>query len=117
MDGLKLGIRVAAPVITRESAWQAMIHNDLNNVTMESFLLSISSLRQTNLTPQLAPIYQPVMGMYGDRDVIVNPNQWSLLDAYIQRVRIERFNKAGHFIMLDEPHQFKSILKEYLDSF
>jgi pimeloyl-ACP methyl ester carboxylesterase len=117
MDALKIGIRIAAPIITRESQWPAMIHRDLNQVTMESFLLSISSLRQTNLTHQLAPIYQPVMGMYGDRDVIVNPNQWSLLDNYIQRVRIERFRRAGHFIMLDEPHQFKSILKDYLDSY
>jgi pimeloyl-ACP methyl ester carboxylesterase len=117
MNALKFGIRVAAPVITRESQWPAMIHRDLNQVTLESFLLSISSLRQTNLTHQLAPIYQPVMGMYGDRDVIVNPNQWSVLDAYIQRVRIERFSKAGHFIMLDEPNQFKSILKDYLDSY
>jgi pimeloyl-ACP methyl ester carboxylesterase len=94
-----------------------MIHHDLNQVTLESFLLSISSLRQTDLTPHLAPIYQPVMGMYGDRDVIVNPNQRKLLDANLQRVRIERFRRAGHFIMLDEPHQFKTILKEYLDSY
>jgi pimeloyl-ACP methyl ester carboxylesterase len=94
-----------------------MINKDLNHVTMESFLLSISSLRQTDLTHQLAPIYQPVMGMYGDRDVIVNPNQWSILDKYLQRVQIERFPRAGHFIMLDEPHQFKSKLKSYLDGY
>lgn len=117
MNTLKIGIRLAAPIITRESQWPAMIHQDLNQVTLESFLLSISSLRQTNLTSQLAPIYQPVMGMYGDRDVIVNPDQWNLLDIYIQRVRIERFRRAGHFIMLDEPQQFKTILKDYLDNF
>ena len=93
-----------------------MAWEDLNQVTLESFLLSISSLRQTDLTPQLAPIYQPVMGMYGDRDVIVNPNQWSVLDEYLQKVRIERFKKSGHFIMLDEPHRFNTTLKEYLDS-
>jgi pimeloyl-ACP methyl ester carboxylesterase len=116
MDILKLGIRIAAPVITRESKWPEMIHQDLNQVTLESFLLSISSLRQTDLTPHLAPIYQPVMGMYGDRDVIVNPNQWSVLDAYLQKVRIERFKRSGHFIMLDEPHRFNTTLKEYLDS-
>lgn len=117
MDGLKLGIRLAAPIITRESQWTAMIHKELNHVSMESFLLSISSLRQTDLTQQLPPIYQPVMGMYGDRDVIVNPNQWSILDRHLQHVRIERFKRAGHFIMLDEPNQFKNILKSYLDSY
>lgn len=117
MDILKLGIRLAAPIITRESRWPAMIHQDLNHVTLESFLLSISSLRQTDLTQQLAPIYQPVMGMYGDRDVIVNPNQWSVLDMYLRRVSIQRFKRAGHFIMLDEPLQFKNSLKAYLDSY
>jgi pimeloyl-ACP methyl ester carboxylesterase len=117
MNLLKLGIRVAAPIITRESQWPAMIHKDLNHVTLESFLLSISSLRKTDLTHQLAPIYQPVMGMYGARDVIVNPNQWSILDKYLQRVKIERYQKAGHFIMLDEPVQFKKSLKSYLDSY
>lgn len=116
MDTLKLGIRFAAPVITRESQWPAMIHQDLDQVTLESFLLSISSLRQTDLTPHLAPIYQPVMGMYGDRDVIVNPKQWCVLESGIKRIRIERFKHAGHFIMLDEPHKFKSTLKDYLDS-
>lgn len=117
MDVLKFGIRLAAPIITRESQWPAMIHKDLNHVTLESFLLSISSLRKTDLTPFLAPIYQPVLGMYGDRDVIVNPNQWSVLDAYLKRVQIARFHKAGHFIMLDEPMQFKNTLKAYLDSY
>lgn len=117
MNALKLGIRIAAPIITRENQWPAMIHQDLNQVTLESFLLSISSLRQTDLTSQLAPIYQPVMGMYGDRDVIVNPNQWNLLDSYLQRVKIERFRRAGHFIMLDEPQQFMTILKDYLDTY
>lgn len=117
MDVLKLGIRLAAPIITRESRWPAMIQKDLNHVTLESFLLSISSLRQTNLTSQLAPIYQPVMGMYGDRDVIVNPNQWSILDAHIRRIQIERYRRAGHFIMLDEPNQFRNSLKAYLDAY
>jgi pimeloyl-ACP methyl ester carboxylesterase len=116
MDTLKFGIRVAAPAITRESRWPEMINQDLNQVTLESFLLSISSLRQTNLSPQLAPIHQPVMGMYGDRDVIVNPNQWSVLKNGVQHPRIERFKQAGHFIMLDKPNIFKTLLKEYLDS-
>jgi pimeloyl-ACP methyl ester carboxylesterase len=117
MNAFKLGIRIAAPIITRESQWPSMIHQDLNHVSMESFLLSISSLRQTDLTHQLTPIYQPVMGMYGDRDVIVNPNQWNILNSHIQRVHIERFQRAGHFIMLDEPQLFKRSLKSYLDSY
>jgi pimeloyl-ACP methyl ester carboxylesterase len=42
---------------------------------MESFLISIASLRRTDLRPDLNKISVPVMGMFGDRDNIVNPDQ------------------------------------------
>jgi len=55
------------------------------------------------------------MGMYGDKDVIVDPKQWRPLEAGVPHARIERFNKAGHFIMLDEPDTFQAVLKDFLD--
>jgi pimeloyl-ACP methyl ester carboxylesterase len=55
------------------------------------------------------------MGMYGDLDNIVNPNQWSPMLDGIPSARIERFDNAGHFIMLDEPDLFAEKLKSFLD--
>ena len=55
------------------------------------------------------------MGMYGDKDVIVHPKQWQPLKAGVPNARIERFKKAGHFIMLDEPDTFQGVLKDFLD--
>ncbi len=55
------------------------------------------------------------MGMYGDRDVIVNPDQWKALQTGIPHARIERFSQAGHFIMLDEQQRFKQCLRDFLD--
>jgi pimeloyl-ACP methyl ester carboxylesterase len=37
------------------------------------------------------------------------------LKAGIPGARIERFPKAGHFIMLDEPPLFLEKLKDFLD--
>jgi pimeloyl-ACP methyl ester carboxylesterase len=54
--------------------------------------------------------------MYGDKDVIVNPNQWQPMQAGIPKVQIERFPNAGHFIMLDEPENFIEALKNFLDN-
>ena len=34
----------------------------------------------------------------------------------ISNCRIERFNNAGHFIMLDEPQVFMETLRDFLDS-
>jgi len=56
------------------------------------------------------------MGMFGDKDNIVHPKQWQPMQAGIASARIERFNNAGHFIMLDEPAAFMEKLKDFLDN-
>jgi 3-oxoadipate enol-lactonase len=78
-------------------------------------LLSISSLRQTDLRPQLAQVKAPVMGMFGKKDMVVDYGQWKPLLEGIPNAHIERFEKAGHFIMLDEPEKFMEILHAFLD--
>jgi len=116
MPLLKSGIRVAAPMITRDKRWPAMINEDISRTTLASFLLSIASLRQTDLRPALRELDIPVLGMYGDRDVIVSPRQWQPLQAGVRQAEVARFKNAGHFIMLDEPRLFKETLKNFLDT-
>jgi pimeloyl-ACP methyl ester carboxylesterase len=113
---LKLGIRIFSPLVTADKRWPDMMDRDLSKTTLESFLLSIASLRRTDLRQEIKHIKIPVMGMYGDRDVIVSPKQWQPLLKGIPHARIERFEKAGHFIMLDQPDLFMKTIKDFLDS-
>ena len=53
--------------------------------------------------------------MYGDKDIVVHPEQWKMMVNGISHARIERFHNSGHFLMLDEPQRFTKILKEFLD--
>ena len=55
------------------------------------------------------------MGMYGDRDIVVNPDQWKVMAAGMPQALIKKYNNAGHFIMLDEPKNFMETLKDFLD--
>ncbi len=112
---LRLGLRLTGPLICKDPLFYRMMVRDLSKTTLESFLLSIASLRKTNLKPALSKINVPTLGMYGERDVIVDPNQWQPMQAGIPNVQIERFQEAGHFIMLDEPDRFKKTLKYFLD--
>jgi len=89
---------------------------DLSRTTLESFLYSIASLRHTDLRPYLPQVKIPTMGFYGDRDVVVHPTQWKPLLEGVPHSRIERFNKAGHFIMLDEPQVFYNTLRDFLEN-
>jgi len=112
----QLSYHIMAPMYSRDKRWPQMMDRDTSKLTLESFLLSIASLRRADLRPMLNMIKVPVMGMYGDKDIVVHPRQWEPLVKGLPNARIERFRKAGHFIMLDEPQNFLDTLKSFLDS-
>ena len=116
MWAFRAAMRVASPFISRDPRFPEMMDKDLSRTTLESFLLSIASLHRTDLTPLLGEIQIPTMGMFGDLDNIVSPHEWQTMLTGIPSARIERFDNAGHFIMLDESDLFKEKLKNFLDS-
>lgn len=109
-------MRVASPFICSDPRFPEMMDHDLSKTTLESFLVSIASLRRTDLRPDISRLNIPVMGMFGNRDNIVDPKQWQALKSGLSTARIERFDRAGHFIMMDEPQIFMHKLKDFLDS-
>lgn len=116
MWAFRLFFRLFASWYSKDPRWPQMMERDLSSTTLESFLQSIASLRRTDLRPLLHQIKIPALGMYGDKDVVVHPAQWKPMLAGIQHARIERFQQAGHFIMLDEPARFSETLKDFLDA-
>jgi pimeloyl-ACP methyl ester carboxylesterase len=115
MGVFRTGMRMYSPFICSDPRFPEMMDRDLSRTTVESFLRSIASLRRTDLTPMLSQIKVPAMGMFGDQDVIVNPNQWQPMQKGIPHAVIERFPTAGHFPMLEEPTAFTQKLKSFLD--
>ena len=111
----KMFYRVLAPYYSKDPNWADMMDRDISRTTLESFFASIGSLHRTDLRPNLDKIQSPVMGMYGDKDIVVDPYQWKPLQEGVKTARIERFPNAGHFIMLDEPEPFANTLKNFLD--
>jgi pimeloyl-ACP methyl ester carboxylesterase len=103
MGVFRFGVRVASPFICRDERFAEMMDRDLSRTTVESFLLSIASLRRTDLRPMLDQIKVPALGIYGDRDIIVNPRQWRPMQQGIAHAQVERFPLLGHFPMLEEP--------------
>jgi len=111
----RLFYRALAPFYTRDQRWPQMMDRDLSSTTLESFLLSIASLRRTDLRPLLNQVKIPVMGMYGNRDIVVNPDQWKAMAEGIPQAVIKRYDNAGHFIMLDDPKNFMETLRDFLN--
>lgn len=115
MSVFRVGMRLYSPLICRDPRFPDMMDRDLTRTTLESFLLSIGSLRRTDLRPMLDQIKVPALGIYGDRDIIVHPQQWQPMQRGIGHAQIERLPLAGHFPMLEEPQQFADRLKTFLD--
>lgn len=115
MGVFRTGMRMYSPFICSDPRFPEMIDHDLSRTNVEAFLRSIASLRRTDLTPMLSQIKVPAMGMYGDKDVIVDPMQWQPMQQGIPHAVIERFPMAGHFPMLEEPTAFTQKLKAFLD--
>lgn len=116
MWAFRLSYYALAPFYSNDPHWPSMMDRDLSRVSLESFLLSIASLRRTDLRPKISQLKIPALGMYGDRDIVVSPKQWKPMLDGIPHARIERFHKAGHFIMLDDPKRFRTTLHSFLDN-
>ena len=101
-------------LISRNPEFPAIMDADLQQLSLQSFLWSINDLRHINLVEDLHQIQVPVLGMYGDKDIIVDPDEWQSLLKGLNTAQVERFSTAGHFIMLDEPEKFHAVLSQFL---
>jgi pimeloyl-ACP methyl ester carboxylesterase len=115
MGVFRAGMRIYSHFICRDPRFPDMMDRDLSKTTLESFLTSIATLRRTDLRATLPGLNIPTMGMFGDRDIIVDPRQWQVMHNCLPSSRIERFKNSGHFIMLDEPQECLPKLKSFLD--
>ncbi|MCB9456590.1 MAG: alpha/beta hydrolase [Anaerolineaceae bacterium] len=117
MSGLKVGLRGYSYLLAQDGDQLGnMFANDLTKLTVGPFFESITTLRQTDLRPRLNEIKMPVLGIYGKRDLIVDPKQSKVLKQYIPHSKIGWFEKSGHFPMLDESQRFHQTLRDFLNN-
>ena len=113
---LKLGFRILAPFYTTRPSLagndepRSLPHHP--GILLDEHRLAAEDRSATRAATRSTV---PAMGMYGDRDIVVHPQQWQPMQEGIPHARIERFPKAGHFIMLDEPPVFMETLHDFLD--
>lgn len=112
---LPLGVRLFSPLLARDwKTWYKMFERDFSRTTLESFHLSIASLYETDLSSRLDEIEMPTLGIYGEKDRIVDPGQGEILARGVPNAQVRHFDRSGHFPMLDEPERFHGVLGQFL---
>ena len=117
MSGMRVSLRGYSYLLAKDGrSLGNMFANDLSKLTVGPFFESITTLRQTDLRPRMSEVKLPVLGIYGKRDLIVNPNQYKVLKQYAPQSKIALFDGSGHFPMLDEPARFHTAVRDFLNN-
>lgn len=109
-------LRLAAPLLNSRSDFPDLIVSDLSQTTLASFLTSIASLRQIDLTNGNFQLAKPILGIYGQKDNLVNPSEWRTLENVFPHATTRLYPNQKHFPMLDHESTFQDDLRTFLDS-
>ena len=114
------------PVMLRLVVWfvlagdskkvQNMIFRDVSRASAGSFFRSIGDLWHTDLRPRIGGIDIPMLGVFGEHDNIVHPNQAQALKKGVPHAHIQMMPNSRHFAMQDEPELFRQTLLRFLQN-
>jgi len=93
---------------------QHMIFRDVSRASAESFFRSIGDLWHTDLRPRMGELDIPTLGIFGEHDNIVHPNQATVLKGGAPHAHIQMMPLSRHFAMQDEPELFRRSLIGFL---
>jgi pimeloyl-ACP methyl ester carboxylesterase len=112
------------PLILRAVVWfvlsadssrvKRMIMRDVSRTSVESFFRSIEDLHRTDLRQRIGEINVPTLGIFGQRDNVVHPNQAEVLRKGVPHARIQMMPGSRHFPMVDDPASFRKALLSFL---
>jgi pimeloyl-ACP methyl ester carboxylesterase len=116
-SGFKPFLRGYAHFMAKDgSTLGKMLTDDTAKLSIAPFIESITTLRETDLRPRIGELQMPIMGVYGKRDIIVDPKQHSVLKQFAPHSKIEYFQSSGHFPMMDEPERFHGVMRDFLQN-
>jgi len=113
---LRIFLKLWSPFVTPSdpNLFYNMAIGNSSGFSLNSFFSSISSLGRTNYTSRLKEITMPALGVYGGKDVVVNPGQVKYFRGPIPGAKSVWIPKAGHFPMWDTPTEFYAAFNEFM---
>jgi pimeloyl-ACP methyl ester carboxylesterase len=89
----------------------------LSKTAQNAIALTIQSVVQLDLREMVKEIDVPLLTVYGDKDVVINPLQADELESANNHVAARAITLPGtfHFPMLDATAKFNRLLRDFMD--
>ncbi|WP_053997544.1 3-oxoadipate enol-lactonase [Ahrensia marina] len=88
--------------------------NMLSRQPQEGYLSTCMAIRDADYTADAKVIGAPTMCIVGLNDVVTTPEHVYELSMYIEGSRYEEISGAGHLPCIEKPHDFSTLLKDFL---
>ena len=97
------------PMVVEAVQW-LILANKPNGVA--DALLAMEARQDS--TPLLPSISVPTLLLAGDEDTIVSSEDWEAMKQAIPHAKLERLDKAGHLLNLEQPAEFLGAFRRFL---
>jgi pimeloyl-ACP methyl ester carboxylesterase len=91
------------------------VEMSLPKTAKNAIALSIQSVARLDLRETLEEIDSPLLTVYGDKDIVVDPAQANELDDNHYAARAIVLSGCYHFPMLDQTAKFTRLLRDFMD--
>ncbi len=81
----------------------------------DGFLRALEAILEYDVRPRLSAISCPALIVWGAEDRLITVRDAELFAAGITGSRLVVFPDTGHMAMLERPHEFNALLREFLD--
>jgi len=93
----------------------AEVEMSVPKTAKNAIALTIQSVAHLDLRAALEEIDVPMLAVYGEKDVVVDPQQADEMDGNQYAARSIVLSGTHHFPMLDQPGKFTRLLRDFMD--
>lgn len=98
-----------------DATWPRMLKERIPTWNADVLREALGSMTRFDLRGHLSGIAVPTLVLAGSEDDVATPEIARGIQAQIPGARCVVFDKAGHFMMMEQPERYRAVLREFLD--
>jgi len=98
-----------------DPSWPKKLRERIPTWNAEVLREALGSMARFNVRGKLSGITAPTLVLAGSEDDVATPEIARQIQAQIPGAKCVIFEKAGHFMMMEQPERYRAVLREFLD--